>query len=109
MDVEAFIERWTRGEGGAERANYQLFLTELCDVIGVARPDPAGATHANNDYVFERAVRPRKSAPTVSPKRIDLYKRGVSTVRTSINGAARCDSFGAFGTAASGQPGHPVA
>ncbi|MEO7026672.1 MAG: hypothetical protein ABI056_03875 [Caulobacteraceae bacterium] len=25
VDVRAFIERWTRGEGGAERANYQLF------------------------------------------------------------------------------------
>lgn len=76
MDVEGFIERWTRGEGGAERANYQLFLAELCDVIGVARPEPAGATQALNDYVFERAVNPRASAPTVQPKRIDLYKRG---------------------------------
>ena len=75
MDVEDFISRWTSGEGGAERANYQLFLAELCDLIGVARPQPAAATHARNDYVFERAVRPRKSAPTVSPKRIDLYKK----------------------------------
>lgn len=76
MDVEAFITRWTAREGGAERANYQMFLAELCDVIGVARPQPAGAQAARNDYVFERAVRPRKSAPTVSPKRIDLYKKG---------------------------------
>ena len=27
--VEAFIDRW-RDTGGKERANYQLFLTELC-------------------------------------------------------------------------------
>lgn len=25
--------------GAAERANYQLFLSELCDLRGVARPD----------------------------------------------------------------------
>jgi hypothetical protein len=39
--VENFITRWSANAGGAERANYALFLTELCDVIGVARPDPA--------------------------------------------------------------------
>ena len=75
MNVEDFITRWTDREGGAERANYQMFLSELCDVIGVARPEPSGAAHLN-DYVFERAVRPRDSADTTAPKRIDLYKKG---------------------------------
>jgi hypothetical protein len=75
MDVEAFIARWTGREGGAERANYQMFLSELCDVLGVDRPQPADATRANNDYVFERAVSPRESEGTSAPKRIDLYKR----------------------------------
>lgn len=36
----AFIARWSH-VGAAERANYALFLTELCDVLGVPRPDPA--------------------------------------------------------------------
>jgi hypothetical protein len=27
--VETFISRWTAREGGAERANYQMFLSEL--------------------------------------------------------------------------------
>ena len=76
MDVDAFIARWTAREGGAERANYQMFLSELCDVIGVARPDPAGAERAHNDYVFERAVRSRPGEPLAAPKRIDLYKKG---------------------------------
>lgn len=75
MDVEEFISRWTAREGGAERANYQMFLSELCDVLDVARPDPAGAQRELNDYVFERAVRPREGGPTKNPKRIDLYKR----------------------------------
>lgn len=76
MDVETFIGRWTAREGGAERANYQMFLAELCDVLGVARPQPAGADTELNDYVFERAVKTRASDVTASSKRIDLYKKG---------------------------------
>ena len=74
-DVESFVGRWTAREGGAERANYQMFLSEFCDVVGVARPEPAGAERRHNDYVFERAVRPRESDGGHAPKRIDLYKR----------------------------------
>ncbi|KQT86067.1 type IIL restriction-modification enzyme MmeI [Aurantimonas sp. Leaf443] len=75
MQVEAFIARWSDREGGAERANTMMFLSELCDVIGVARPEPAGADTRFNDYVFERAVRPRESEGAPQPRRIDLYKR----------------------------------
>jgi len=32
-----FIRRWGNS-GAAERANYQLFLSELCDLLGVPRP-----------------------------------------------------------------------
>ena len=35
-----FIIRW-RNSGAAERANYALFLSELCDLLGVERPNPA--------------------------------------------------------------------
>src|SRR5918997_3341008 len=73
--VEAFIRRWTAREGGAERANYQMFLSELCDVLGVERPEPSGNERGLNDYVFERAVRPRGSDATTAPKRIDLYRK----------------------------------
>lgn len=76
MDVDTFIQRWTAREGGAERANYQMFLAELCDVVGVPRPDPAGAETHLNDYVFERAVKSGEIDLTASTKRIDLYKRG---------------------------------
>ena len=54
--VDAFIQRWQGQEGGQERANYALFLTELCDLIGVEHPQPAGASRERNDYVFERVV-----------------------------------------------------
>jgi hypothetical protein len=43
VDVEEFLERWTAREGGAERANDQMFLSELCDALGVPRPQLAGA------------------------------------------------------------------
>ncbi|MEG3091215.1 class I SAM-dependent DNA methyltransferase [Sphingomonas sp. PB1R3] len=73
--IEAFIRRWQACEGGAERANYALFLTELCAIIGVAPPDPAHATSTRNDYVFERAVvLPGEEEDRRG--RIDLYKRG---------------------------------
>ena len=45
--IAAFIARW-RAAGAAERANYQLFLTELCDVLGVPRPDPSQPGDALN-------------------------------------------------------------
>ena len=54
-DVQAFVERW-ENSGAAERANYQLFLSELCDVIGVPHPDPATPDRGANAYVFEREV-----------------------------------------------------
>jgi hypothetical protein len=72
--AEAFIARWQGQEGGQERANYALFLTELCDLIGVEHPEPAGATHERNDYVFERVVTKRKDDGDALG-RIDLYKK----------------------------------
>lgn len=73
--VEAFIARWQGREGGQERANYALFLGELASVLGLPPPDPAGARHEANDYVFERVVRETARDGTASNKRIDLYKR----------------------------------
>ncbi|MGD0432919.1 MAG: type IIL restriction-modification enzyme MmeI [Acetobacteraceae bacterium] len=74
--VERFITRWQGREGGQERANYGLFLSELCDAIGVARPQPASATTAENDYVFERSVKEMAPDGAAGTGRIDLYKKG---------------------------------
>jgi hypothetical protein len=73
--VEAFIARWQGQEGGQERANYALFLTELCGLLGLAHPDPASAAHDDNDYVFERVVKEPGREGAASSRRIDLYKR----------------------------------
>src|ERR1700761_415762 len=74
--VDAFILRWQGREGGQERANYALFLTELCDVLGVQRPQPASATTEENDYVFEGLVRRFEGDQASGYGRIDLYRRG---------------------------------
>ena len=75
-DVEAFITRWSAGDGGQERANYAIFLSELCDALGVARPDQASRDATTNAYAFERAVTFRQPDGSKSAGRIDLYKRG---------------------------------
>ena len=75
-DIESFIHRWASREGGQERANYSLFLIELCELIGVERPQPAGTTTELNAYVFERAVTFHEPDGSTSKGRIDLYKRG---------------------------------
>ena len=55
--VDAFLKKWQGLEGGQERANYAMFLSELCDVLDVPRPQPASAISETNDYVFERVVK----------------------------------------------------
>ena len=72
-DIQTFITRWETS-GAAERANYQIFLTELCDVLGVPRPHPSKPHEEENTYVFEKPVTFRHG-DTTSTGRIDLYKR----------------------------------
>jgi MmeI, DNA-methyltransferase domain/MmeI, N-terminal domain/MmeI, helicase spacer domain/MmeI, target recognition domain len=72
--AEAFITKW-RASGAAERANYQLFLTELCALLGVPQPDPATPDAHENAYVFERGVVFNNGDGTTSNGFVDLYKR----------------------------------
>jgi hypothetical protein len=76
LSVDQFIARWQGQTGGAERANYALFLTELCAVLEVEPPQPASAEHQHNNYVFERAVSFKEGGDRIGHGRIDLYKRG---------------------------------
>ncbi len=73
-DVEKFIARW-QGKDGSEKANYQLFLTELCHLLTVEIPQPATADNQINSYVFERRVDMADSKGKSTPGFIDLYKR----------------------------------
>lgn len=45
-NAHAFTDRW-KASGASERANFQPFVTELCDLLGVAHPAPAQAAPRN--------------------------------------------------------------
>ncbi len=81
MTLPTFIARWT-ASAAAERANYQLFLSELCDALQVPRPDPTVADETANAYVFEKAV----PLPAGSTGRIDLYRRGCFVLEAKQGG-----------------------
>jgi len=76
-----FLARW-QASGGAEHANYGLFLQDLCDLLGVPRPDPTTDDPAQDAYVFERGVSFDDGAGKRSTGRIDLYKRGCFVLET---------------------------
>jgi hypothetical protein len=74
MTPDAFIERYQDTEA-FERGAAQMFLSDLCDMLDVPRPDPPRAETRKNQYVFERRV----DYPEQSDRQhgyIDLYKRG---------------------------------
>jgi hypothetical protein len=69
-DIEDSIARWCAASP-SERANAQPFLVELCDLLGVPRPDPKrGSGHA-----FELPVTEYHPDSSTSEGRVDLYKR----------------------------------
>lgn len=69
--VQTFISRWSTATH-SERANSQLFLSELCDVLGVPHPDAT----AEHGYAFEFQVTQHQADGSATTGRIDLYKRG---------------------------------
>lgn len=75
-NVDTFITRWKTAAGGSERANYQLFIVELCQLLGVPSPDPSGEDSRDHAYVCERRVVFRHGNGSVSQGFIDCYKRG---------------------------------
>ena len=52
MQIKDFIDRWA-SSGGSERANFQTFANELCQVLGLPIPAPATKATKANSYCFE--------------------------------------------------------
>jgi len=75
MTPAEFIARW-EGSGGAELANSQSFLKELCELLDLPQPEPTHADESQNTYVFEKAVEFNNGDGTTSSGRVDLYRRG---------------------------------
>jgi hypothetical protein len=73
--LESFVKKWA-ASGSAERANKDLFLAELCDVLDVPRPNPATGDAEQDSYVFEREAKKIHEEGPVTLGRIDLYKEG---------------------------------
>jgi hypothetical protein len=73
--IATFIDRWERS-AAAERANYQMFLSELCALLEVPLPDPTTADPEKNLYVFDRSITRTNPDGTAVTNYIDLYKAG---------------------------------
>ena len=67
MTVDALIARWLGKQGEAERANYQMFLTELTQALGLPAPDPKGAG-LSDPPLRRREGRVKNHCPTSPPR-----------------------------------------
>lgn len=56
MTPEQFVAQW-QDASGSERANYQSFFNDLCELLEVERPRPAQADDRDNAYVHERHLK----------------------------------------------------
>ncbi len=74
MNHEEFIKRWQRS-GGAELANSQSFLIQLCRQLEIPEPDPTETDQTQNTYVFEKAVSINNGDGTYTTGRVDLYRQ----------------------------------
>ncbi|HUO84141.1 MAG TPA: type IIL restriction-modification enzyme MmeI, partial [Thermoanaerobaculia bacterium] len=75
MNITDFVTRW-KPSASSERSNSQTFLGELCDLLGVPRPDPKVGDPDRDRYVFEREAILHHEGGRQSLGFIDLYKQG---------------------------------
>ncbi|MFV0442107.1 MAG: type IIL restriction-modification enzyme MmeI, partial [Planctomycetaceae bacterium] len=75
MTPQEFVTRW-KDSSGAELANSQSFLKELCLLLEVTEPDPTKADEDQNVYTFEKAIKFNNGDGSTSDGRVDLYRRG---------------------------------
>jgi hypothetical protein len=96
--LDTLAVKWT-GVKSAERSNYQLYLSDLCDALGVERPRPAGT-----GYCFEEPVQVINRDGTESWNYIDLWKKDHFVLEAKDQAAESPDSVllrKAFGQAKS--------
>jgi hypothetical protein len=99
----SFITRW-KNSAAAERANYQLFLSELCELLEMPRPEPAQADDEQNAYVFERAVTFHNGDGSTSTGRIDLYRRGCFVLEAKQGSKRTAEAIPLFDGVAAAAP-----
>lgn len=108
--IDAFIARW-KDTGGSEHANYQLFVIELTELLGLDRPNPATDDNSNDHYRFERPVTFAHTHKRTTGF-IDAYRAGhfVLETKQGVNQKKNRAADLAKGTAARSQKriGHGV-
>jgi hypothetical protein len=106
--LAALAARWAQADA-KERANYQLYLIELCEALGVERPRPAGS-----GYEFEYSVVVGTREGTETTNFIDLFKAGHFVLEAKDQAAGTSNqallrkAFGQARTYALNLPGTPV-
>ena len=108
--IDAFNARW-KDTGGSEHANYQLFVIELTELLGLDRPNPATDDDSNDHYRFERPVTFAHTHKRTTGF-IDAYRAGhfVLETKQGVNQKRNRAADLAKGTAARSQKriGHGV-
>ncbi len=100
MNATDFVAKW-KPSAASERANKDSFLRDLCDVLGVAHPDPKTGDPDRDHYVFERDVALVHDGEKHTIGFIDLYKRGAFILEAKQGSEAESKKIG---TARRGTP-----
>ena len=103
--LDAFITKWA-GSGASERANKDAFLIDLCDAIGVPRPEPTTGDTEKDTYVFERDAKLSHEGGAVTIGKIDLYKSEAFILEAKQGSEAGAKKIG---TAKRGTPAWNIA
>jgi len=72
-DVEDFL-KLRKKNTGSERSNFQSFMRDLYDLLGLPRPEPGDDDSGQNAYVFERLVAPQRADSTTEKRYISIYR-----------------------------------
>ncbi len=90
MQVDEFIARW-RASGGSERANFQTFASELCDMRAVDRPKPAQSDGQTDEDRFERPLTETHTGARRN-RRIDPCRRQCFITEAKRGAGSEADS-----------------
>ncbi|ANV84777.1 type II restriction endonuclease subunit M [Picosynechococcus sp. PCC 7003] len=91
-----FIQKWAGSEGN-ERANYQTFLNDFCEFLGVEPSPPKG--RENNYYCFDRDVKIIAPSGVTTTNFIDFYKEGCFVLEAKQGSNSSNKGTGKRGTA----------
>jgi len=105
VTFDELIDRWTYSSG-AERANKDAFLLDLCRALDVEPPRPTTGDPERDVYVFEKDVAISHEDGKKTIGKIDLYKHGFFLLEAKQGSEAFSKKLG---TARRGTPSWNIA